>query len=269
MLAIVSLIIILALSITVTKVATIILKHTGLSEQSARFQARSAFTGVGFTTKESEKVVNHPVRRKTLMVLMLLGNMGIVTSMSSLLIAFVGQQQDFGPSWLKVFLIISGMVAIWIMASSTIVEKSLSLLVEKVLKNYSSLEIKDYASLLHLQGNYRISEQAVTKDMWICDKQLKEIKLWKEGILLLGIKRLNGDFIGAPMVANHIEAGDELILYGHLDKLRQLAEREYGIAGDFAHKKAALERKKEIKELKQSESTGPQSKKQKDEKAEK
>ncbi|MAF78994.1 MAG: potassium transporter TrkA [Halobacteriovoraceae bacterium] len=252
MLAIASLIIILTLSITVTKVATIILKHTGLSEQSARFQARSAFTGVGFTTKESEKVVNHPVRRKTLMVLMLLGNMGIVTSMSSLLIAFVGQD-DSGPSWLKIFMIMTGIVGIWTMASSAIVEKYLSIFVEKFLKRYTSLEIKDYASLLHLQGNYRISEQAVTKDMWICDKKLKEIKLWKEGILLLGIKRADGEFIGAPMVANTIHEGDELILYGHLDKLRQLAEREYGIAGDFAHKKAALERRKEIKDLKKEE----------------
>ena len=147
MLAIASLIIILTLSITVTKVATIILKHTGLSEQSARFQARSAFTGVGFTTKESEKVVNHPVRRKTLMVLMLLGNMGIVTSMSSLLIAFVGQD-DSGPSWLKIFMIMTGIVGIWTMASSAIVEKYLSIFVEKFLKRYTSLEIKDYASLV-------------------------------------------------------------------------------------------------------------------------
>jgi hypothetical protein len=29
------------------------LVHTGLSKQAAKFQARSAFTGVGFTTKKN------------------------------------------------------------------------------------------------------------------------------------------------------------------------------------------------------------------------
>ena len=35
---------------------------TGTSSELARFQARSAFTGVGFTTSEAESVVLHPVR---------------------------------------------------------------------------------------------------------------------------------------------------------------------------------------------------------------
>ena len=47
-------------SLLVTRVAAIALSVTGLSRESARFQARSAFTGVGFTTSEAESVVNHP-----------------------------------------------------------------------------------------------------------------------------------------------------------------------------------------------------------------
>lgn len=73
MLSIVSLLIVLTLSILVTRIATVALAHTGLSRESAKFQARSAFTGVGFTTNESEKVVNHPIRRRILLLRMLLG----------------------------------------------------------------------------------------------------------------------------------------------------------------------------------------------------
>ena len=79
---IISLLIILTLSILITRIATVALVVTGLSREAARFQARSAYTGVGFTTDESEKVVNHPVRRKILLVLMLLGNAGIITTIS-------------------------------------------------------------------------------------------------------------------------------------------------------------------------------------------
>jgi Trk-type K+ transport system membrane component len=88
MAGIIPVILILVFSILINRVASIALMHTGLSRESSRFQARSAFTGVGFTTSESEKVVNHPVRRRILLILMILGNAGIVTGVASLIIVF-------------------------------------------------------------------------------------------------------------------------------------------------------------------------------------
>ncbi len=90
MYAISSLLLVVAVSLIITRVATVILVASGLSRQAARFQARSAFTGAGFTTTESESVVNHPLRRKVVMTLMLLGNAGIVASASTLIIGFRG-----------------------------------------------------------------------------------------------------------------------------------------------------------------------------------
>ena len=68
MIAIISLLVILTFSILIIRIASIAPAHTDLSKQAARFQARSAFTGVGFTTNKSEKVVNHPVRRRILLI---------------------------------------------------------------------------------------------------------------------------------------------------------------------------------------------------------
>ena len=53
----ISLFVIVTLSALITRVAAIALAHTGLSTESARFQARSAYTGTGFTTGESEKIM--------------------------------------------------------------------------------------------------------------------------------------------------------------------------------------------------------------------
>lgn len=78
-----------------SRIATIAITYTGLSREAARFQARSALTGSGFTTSESEKVVTHPVRRRIILLLMLLGNAGIVAAISSLILAFLGQQSGF------------------------------------------------------------------------------------------------------------------------------------------------------------------------------
>ncbi len=56
MTGVVSLLVALTLSLIVTRVAAMALMFTGLSRESAKFQARSAFTGAGFTTHESEKI---------------------------------------------------------------------------------------------------------------------------------------------------------------------------------------------------------------------
>ena len=90
MTAIISLLIVLTLSLIVTRVAAMALMLTGLSRESARFQARSAFTGVGFTTGEAENVVDHPVRRQIVMLLMLLGNLGIGAVVATLMLAVLG-----------------------------------------------------------------------------------------------------------------------------------------------------------------------------------
>ena len=66
-------------SFLTVRAGAIALMMTGLDEKRARFQALSAFSGTGFTTKEAESVINHPKRRKIITWLMIFGNAGIVT----------------------------------------------------------------------------------------------------------------------------------------------------------------------------------------------
>lgn len=79
MVAIAAVLTIVTISVLVTRVAATALETTGVSAELAHFQARSAFTGVGFTTSEAEAVVDHPVRRRIMLVLMLTGNAGLVS----------------------------------------------------------------------------------------------------------------------------------------------------------------------------------------------
>ena len=71
MIAIIGLFVILILALMVIRIGAIALELTGLSTDVAAFQAQSAFSGVGFTTSESESIVNHPVRRKIIRTLIL------------------------------------------------------------------------------------------------------------------------------------------------------------------------------------------------------
>jgi len=89
-----SIFIILSLSVFLIRVASVALRVTGLVDSSARFQALSAFTGTGFTTREAESVVNYPVRRNIVSMLMIIGNMGVVTVLATVVVSVVRTDGD-------------------------------------------------------------------------------------------------------------------------------------------------------------------------------
>ena len=55
---------IFTLSTIIVRIASTIMRLTGLPDNVARFQSLSAMTGTGFTTRESELIVNYPIRRR-------------------------------------------------------------------------------------------------------------------------------------------------------------------------------------------------------------
>jgi len=244
MVAITSLLLVLVLSLLITKIAAIALTFTGLSRQSARFQARSAFTGVGFTTSESEKVVNHPVRRKILLIIMLVGNAGIITAISTFILGFI--QVESGGALISRVLLLAGGVAFLISVSmSGWVEEGLSRWVTWALKKYTDLDVRDYAAVLHLAGEYAIHDVFVQPTDWMAGKRLEELQLPSEGVLVLGISRRDGRFLGAPKGDAVVEPSDTLTLYGKAQDIARLDRRKEGPGGSIQHAEAVARRRAE------------------------
>lgn len=244
MIAIVTLLLVLVVSLLLTRMASLALTHTGLSRQAAAFQARSAFTGVGFTTNESEKVVNHPVRRRILLMLMLLGNAGVVTVIATLLIGFL--KEPGGSSlWLRAGLLALGLGGLIALSMSQRLDRLLSRLVLWALKRYTSLNVRDYAALLHLAGEFAIGELYVQEKDWMAQRSLEKLKLPEEGILVLAITRSDGVFLGAPKGNTVLLPGDTLVVYGRTSRIQSLDERRRGTGGEIAHVEAVAEEKKE------------------------
>jgi len=247
MIAIVSLFVILVLSLVATRVATVALSLTGLSHELARFQARSAFTGCGYTTAESEQIVNHPVRRRIIMVLMLLGNAGIVTAVSSLVLAFVrtARQTDL---WLRLAVVTVGVAALWALASSSWLTRWTERVIRWALRKWTSLEVRDYASLLRLSDDFAVSEISVEPEDWVVGKTLAELDLHAEGITVLGIQRDGGGYVAVPTGKSVIRAGDLLIVYGRADAIRNLDERRKGSSGDMDHRRAISDETRRLRQ---------------------
>lgn len=239
-------ILIISISFLITKVATIALMHTGLSRQSAKFQARSAFTGVGYATQESENIVNHPLRRRIIMLLMLLGNAGIVSVVATLMLTMIDSRDDpFNlPLSARVGLLVAGIILITIIFNSKIVNRWLSRIINYALQKYTSLNVKDYSGLLHLAGEYEISEIFIERNDWLAERKLSELALPREGLFILGINRQNGTYLGIPRHDTQICAGDTLVIYGRASAIMSLSERKKGSRGDMERWLAEKENKK-------------------------
>lgn len=221
MIAVGSLLIVVLVSLLVTRVATVALTSTGLARDVARFQARSALTGVGFTTAEAESVVTHPIRRRVVMLLMLIGNAGLVTILGSLVFSFAGGV-DQGAKLVRLALIIVGLLAIWILSRSHRVDRWLTRAAARYLSRYTDLQMHDYVRLLHLAGDFSITELRVREGDGIAGVTLAELDLPHEGVLVLGIHRGVKEYVGLPRKDIEVAPGDALVIYGRSETLAGL-----------------------------------------------
>lgn len=242
LIGIIALLTILGLSLIITRIATVALTMTGLSKEAARFQARSAFTGTGFTTREAESVVNHPVRRRIIMALMIVRSAGLISIILSLILSFMGPGNE-SEKLFRLLWLVGGVAVLWLLASSKRLERLMARLIEWALARWTDLDVRDYAGLLRLSGDYSVTEQHVQKGDWVEGKKLKDCSLLEEGIIVLGISRDDGSYVGGPKGDAEILGGDTLILYGRSEKLRALDRRRADAAGDRAHDESVVEEK--------------------------
>jgi len=237
MAAIATVLFVVLLSLVVTRVATIVLAVTGMSRESARFQARSALSGVGFTTSEAETVVNHPIRRRVILALMLIGSGGLVTAIATLLISF--SNADRGQALTRVGVLVVGLAIVIGLSRSERLDRRLTRLAARLLRRRTDIDVRDYAGLLHVAGDFSVMELAVEQRDWLAGKTVGELALREEGIALLGVERRSGEYVGVPKGETVVESGDRLVLYGRVRQLRELDQRPAGAEGDQRHAERA------------------------------
>ena len=238
--AIVTVFVVLLVSLLIARVGAVALSVTGMSRESARFQARSAFFGVGFTTTEAESVVGHPVRRRIVGWLILLGNAGVISILGSLVITFGGERTTLG----HVAILLAGLVVIALLATSRPVDRVLTHLIRRVLSRFTDLEVRDFEAVLELEGGYAVVELLVEPQDWVAGRRLGAVTLRDEGVVVLGVHRDGGAYVGAPDGDTIIAAGDVLTLYGREDRVAELDRRVRGDAGDRAHRAAIHEQER-------------------------
>ncbi len=251
MIGIASLLVVVLLVLLIERVAIVALIATGLPFEVAKLQSRSALTGVGYTTTESESVVGHPLRRRVVLLLMMVGNAGFVTVIASLVVSF-SSSGGTDEILTRLVAMVFGLVPIAIIARSKRFERWFARVIGLLLNRFSELEIRDMANLMQLTKDYGIAELQVAPGDWVENKPLSALHLPDEGVLVLGIQRADGTFIGAPRGGTVVHTYDMLVLYGRTAVLADLDTRPADQRGDRAHEEA-VEEQEHIMDVDESE----------------
>ncbi len=228
-----SLLLIVAFSYLVVKAGAVALMLTGLSLDSAMFQAQSAFMGVGFTTREAETVVNHPTRRRIIGWLMVMGYLSLGSVLAGLLVNF--NQATTNEGWvLRILGLAGGLLGIFVLTRLRIVRTSLVWIFSKLMSSTRKIRVHDYEEILRVDEGFAVAHVLIEHDNWMVGKSLREMRLTDEGIMVLNIVRGGGNVFATPGPDTPIDPGDKLLLYGHEENLARLAER-HEAGGEVEH----------------------------------
>lgn len=178
---------------------------------------------------------------------MIIRSAGLVTIILSLILSLT--EFNKGPQILvRLAWLASGVLILWILASSKILERYIAIVIKWALGRFTDLDTRDYASLLRLSGDYSVMELRIEENDWLAEQTLMECKLRDEGISVLGIVRENSDYVGVPKGSTKLHYGDTAILYGRVEDLHALDKRQKDTPGNQAHEQATDSQKKHLQE---------------------
>ncbi|WP_233129841.1 TrkA C-terminal domain-containing protein [Domibacillus epiphyticus] len=199
----------------VIEVSVILFYITGLKKPVSRYQVISMLTGTGFTTDESQLIIDHPIRRRISAFLILFGAFSLAVVIS----AMTNMLSD--DLRLKELLVINTVLAIVLLIGKIpILQNKLRDKFDYELhKNLdiSELPIKD---ALYLDENDVVTEVAIEENSKLVGKKVVDLFKNEEDITLLFIKR--GEInIRNTMHNESIQAGDDLFLYGNKEEIEK------------------------------------------------
>ena len=220
---IIALFVLAFVSLIAVRVGATALMMTGLSWDTASFQSYSAFFGVGFTTKEAEMVVNHPVRRRIIRDLILAGNIGLTSALATLVVTLM-QSAATSHLLLIVGALVTGALVLLFLSRIGWLQKLLDRVIRYTLERTGMVRALDYELLLRIQYGYVVSEIEVLPNAYLAGRALRDSRPWDRGVVILFIKRDDEMVPGLPGPADIIQPGDVVTAYGKEQSLQAMVE---------------------------------------------
>ncbi|MDD4311653.1 MAG: TrkA C-terminal domain-containing protein [Eubacteriales bacterium] len=206
------------------EILAIVMKLTGLELSKARFQLISILTHTGFTTRESELIVQHPTRRKIASAVMIISYVAQITLITLLFNVLTQAAQNMLGTAIALSILV---LFVMVVSQSKFLADRFDRITERLLKNrIKKVNSNDrIEQILNLSPEFSIYELIVDVDSFICDKSLSELKLKEHFIQILKIDR-GSEMIDFPKANTRVLAGDRMIVYGKIDALTEMIMKQ-------------------------------------------
>ena len=222
MYAVATFLVVAVLSMAFTRLAAGALIATGLPPDVASFQARSAFSGAGFTTAEAENVVNNPDSRKIIGTTMFVGNLGTPTLVVTVLVGFLAPGP--GNTVERVMVAISGLVLAVLLVTNRPMQRWLVKVGQREARRRLLPHLDNQVlELLAVGDDFVVGAVQVTAGTGPTVRSLRSIDDALPAVRVLGVQQ-SGGFFGTPPVDVELAAGDKIIAYGRRSDLQNLVE---------------------------------------------
>ena len=221
MAAALSLMIIVTISFTIVRIAAVAMRLTGMPDGQARFQALSALTGTGFTTSEAEMIVNYPLRRKIVSSLMIIGNLGLISFVSALMISFMRTDAQLGSVLEQIVWIVVGIGFLFLLMTNEAVDKALCATISRVLQRFTRIGRRRFVRLLQLGDGLSIVEHHVGfEDKKTLGELLEPYSSLKLLLVIDGEGKAHADV----QLSQFCTRGDAIILFGRDEEQMSLTQ---------------------------------------------
>lgn len=207
------------ISLLIVRAGAIALMMTGMSFDKAKFQALSAFSGTGFTTREAERVVNNPQRRKIVSLLMILGNAGIVTVIVTATSSFAkAEGMQVG---LNAIMLLVGLGLIFFIARHSPLARYWESFAQTRLARLKIFdEDTTVDELLHITEGYGVVRIQLLDNSPFIGQTLSDINAGLKHSFVLGIER-DKEWLPTPRSTRKLMKDDFLVIYGKLEDLTE------------------------------------------------
>lgn len=202
--------------ILIIEISTILLESTGLRKEVARFQAISLLTGTGFTTSESELVINHPIRRKIASFLIVFGTVSFAVILSYVISFFVSSTIYLSDLGVGVGVLVAAIIFLRSTVIHTFLSRKIGSRFDKYYVHHKSVEEVFHLDEVNVMRQFVLTESHGK----LVNLPLKDLGLADMDVKILNIQR-NHHNIKNPTGSTILMPGDEVLVYGNIHRIRE------------------------------------------------
>jgi len=199
-------------------VGTVAYQLTGMDWDTAQFQALSAFTMAGFTTRASERVVNDPTRRRITMVLIVSGYAATASVVATLVGSISTNSATETTQNLILLAAVTGALVYTMRRMGG--HPRIADPIRRYLSRTMRHEQVPHEDLMYYRHGYALTRVEVPPKSRLVGLTLRQTDLKAYRLQVLAIER-DGEVFPVPKADQVIHSRDHLVIYGEVAALQQ------------------------------------------------